>query len=200
MKRALLLFSSFLLFISLSACGSNEQSPSENSMDSGKPILSTVEINAGEERVLQGENTAHTKETPLPITEVMEFDQADASEEGMHSVKITIGDKVFPAMFYNNESAKEIIEQMPFSLNMQDYLAQEKVTVLPFDIVDVSTESPNTIHSGELYLWSGNSLVLFYTTFTNAYSYVPIGYIEDITGLAEALGSGGVQIAFAINE
>lgn len=124
----------------------------------------------------------------------------DADENSMPAIEITVGSDVFVARFYDNESADAIAAQMPFSLDMGDYASQEKVTQLSFDLPDATTQTPDTVKSGELYLWSGNRLVLFYTTFSNSYSYVPIGYIEDAIGLAEALGSGNVQVAFAVND
>ena len=62
---------------------------------------------------------------------------------------------------------------------------------------NASTTTPDIIQSGELYLWSGNSLVLFYTTFSNSYNYVPIGYIEDVSGLTSALGGGNVTVIYS---
>ena len=96
-------------------------------------------------------------------------------EDGMIDIAITIGNQTFDAKFFNNESARTIIAEMPFSLDMNDYASQEKVTELSFSLPLASAETPATINAGEIYLWSGNSLVLFYTTFSNSYSYVPVG-------------------------
>lgn len=124
------------------------------------------------------------------------------SEEDKPNVKvrITIGEQVFTATLYDNPSAKAIAEQMPFTLDMDDYAGQEKVTQVSFDLPRASTQTPSAIRAGELYLWSGNSLVLFYTSFANSYSYVPIGAIDDTAGLTDALGSGSVSVAFHIED
>ncbi|MDL2220470.1 hypothetical protein LJC55_02255 [Eubacteriales bacterium OttesenSCG-928-N14] len=122
---------------------------------------------------------------------------ANHVENEMIDISITIGSRVFPAKFYNNASAQAIVAQMPFTLDMEDYAAQEKVVTLGFALPDAATQQPAYINTGELYLWSGNSLVLFYTTFANSYSYVPIGYIVDTTGMVDALGSSSVQVSFA---
>lgn len=124
--------------------------------------------------------------------ETMESDE-------MIAVSITVGNKAFSAKFYNNESAKSIASQMPLTLDMKDFSSQEKVTSLPFDLPSAGTHIPPTIRSGEIYLWSENQMVLFYTSLqTNIYNYVPIGYIEDTVGLAETLGSSSVVIKFSI--
>lgn len=116
----------------------------------------------------------------------------------MITVLVSAHGKAFSAKFHNNALAKAIASQMPFTLDMSDFLGQEKVASLRFDLPNATTETPSTIGPGEIYLWSENQLVLFYTTFSNSYSYVPIGYIEDVAGLIEALGSGSVAITFSL--
>ena len=119
------------------------------------------------------------------------------AENSMLNLTITVRDRTFTVKLYDNASARAILEQMPFTLEMDDYATQEKVVRLPFALPSASTETPARINSGDIYLWSGNNLVLFYTTFSNSYSYVPVGYIEDVTGLRDALGSGRVAITFS---
>lgn len=78
--------------------------------------------------------------------------------------------------------------------------SQEKVTDLTFALPSAVTETPATINAGDIYIWSDNNLVLFYTTFSNSYSYVPVGYIEDVTGLRDALGRGSAEVTFSTND
>lgn len=134
--------------------------------------------------------------TPSPgESEVMEQSvEADA----MPTVNIQVVDRNFTAIMYDNESARAIIGEMPFTLRMDDYASQEKVIGLTFDVPYSKTETPDKINAGDMYLWSGNNLVLFYTSFSNSYSYVPIGYITDVSGLADALGKGSVEVTFSI--
>lgn len=114
------------------------------------------------------------------------------------AVDITVGNERFAATFYDNETSRYLIAQMPFTLTMSDFNGQEKVSTLLKTPPSSTTENPASIHAGELYIWSGNRLVLFYTTFTNAYGgYIPLGYIEDTSGLKTALGSGDIEITFS---
>jgi len=124
----------------------------------------------------------------------------DWNKSSMIDVNITVGSQVFAARFYDNEPARAIVSAMPFTLEMDDYARQEKVTRLDITLPAAPAETPATINSGDIYLWSGNSLVLFYTTFSNSYSYVPAGYIVDVTGLTDALGKGSVTAVFQRGE
>lgn len=145
----------------------------------------------------QDETTSSSDdETTTEPSEADDQDDITAGSDGMLAVEITVDAAVFDAKLYDNESARAIIGQMPFSLDMDDYARQEKVTDLSFDLPSAVTETPSNINIGDIYLWSGNSLVLFYTSFSNSYSYVPVGYIENPTGLVAALGSGSVTVAF----
>lgn len=99
---------------------------------------------------------------------------------------------------YDNELSKAIVEEMPFTLTMNDYASQEKVSDLPFSLPSVQTEVPETIHAGDIYIWSGNKLVIFYTTFSNDYRYVPVGRITEIIELRNAIAGNRVEVTFSI--
>ncbi|HCX62883.1 MAG TPA: hypothetical protein DHU59_10645 [Clostridiales bacterium] len=110
----------------------------------------------------------------------------------MQTVNIHAGDKNFTVVMYDNDSAHTIAQEMPFTLNMDDFASQEKVTKLSFDLPSTSTVVPAAINAGDIYLWSGNNLVLFYTTFSNSYSYVPIGYITEWTDCYRRIGNTSI--------
>ena len=83
---------------------------------------------------------------------------------------------------------------------MSELNGREKYYHLPENLPAKLTETPATIRTGEIMLWSSNSLVLFYNTFSNSYGgYVKLGYVEDVTGFAAALGSGSVPVTFDID-
>ena len=41
-------------------------------------------------------------------------------------------------------------------------------------------------------------IVVFYDTFPNSYSYTRLGYIEETSGLENAVGKGGIDISFKL--
>ncbi|PWJ51491.1 cyclophilin-like fold protein [Faecalicatena contorta] len=169
---------SIICVIALAGCSGNS-SPSESSVSTG-------------------ETSSTPPPTPTPSSDPAESQAPEEFQEDdtMSTVNIQVGNKNFTAIMYDNESAQAIFQEMPFTLEMNDYASQEKVAELTFDLPSAVTETPAAINAGDMYLWSGNNLVLFYTTFSNSYSYVPVGYIEDITGLQDALGSGSVEVTF----
>ena len=126
---------------------------------------------------------------------------AFAEEANMTAVDITIGDKVFQAQFFDNETAQAFLDQMPMTLEMSDLHRNEKFHDLPENLPVASTEQPDRMQAGEIMLWSGNTIVLFYESFSNSFGgYVKLGRIEDVTGLAEAVGTGSVSVTYSISE
>lgn len=146
-----------------------------------------------------------TSSMPEPVESANVITQTESElienlddDEGMITIKISVGDKDFTAKFYDNETSRAVINNMPFTIDMSDFNGQEKVATLLETPPSSNTEKPETIHAGELYIWSGNNLVLFYTTFSNSYGgYVKLGTIENVTDLVSALGSGDVTITFS---
>ena len=114
-------------------------------------------------------------------------------------ITITVGDKSFTAVLYDNKTADELYSRLPLTLNMSELNGNEKY--YNFD-KSFSTDSKIAGHIsvGDLKLYGDDCLVLFYDSFTSGYSYTNIGYIEDTNGLAEALGSGNVTVEFSTGE
>lgn len=108
---------------------------------------------------------------------------------------IQIGDKSFTADLYDNASAHALLERLPLSLTMDELNGNEKYYYFSEEF-PVSEERVEDIKAGDIMLYGPDCLVLFYESFPTSYSYTRIGCTEDITGLADALGSGSVQVVF----
>lgn len=125
----------------------------------------------------------------------------DDKDKKMINAKIVIGNKVFPAKLFDNETTQALVSKLPMTVNMTELNGREKYYHLPEKLPAKSTEAPATIHAGEIMCWSSYSLVLFYNTFSNSYGdYVRLGYIENISELKEVLGKGDVQVAFEVSK
>ncbi|MBB6130832.1 cyclophilin-like fold protein [Mucilaginibacter lappiensis] len=112
-------------------------------------------------------------------------------------MKIKIGSKTFTATLNDSEAAKAFKAMLPLSLKMDDINSNEK----KYDFQKAlpgNSRNPGNINTGDLMLWSGNTLVLFYKSFSTHYSYVKLGRIDDPSGLADALGTGSVTITYEL--
>lgn len=123
------------------------------------------------------------------------------SKENVLKMRVKVGDRIFTAKLYDNETSQALLARLPMTVNMTELHGQEKYYNLPENLPAKAIEAPEIIHAGEIMRWSTNCLVLFYTTYNNSYSgYVKIGYIEDVDGLKEAVGKGNVQVTFMEGE
>ena len=57
-------------------------------------------------------------------------------------------------------------------------------------------EKVGHISEGDIMLYGDSCLVVFYESLDTKYTHTKIGHIDDTPGLADALGTGGVEITF----
>lgn len=115
----------------------------------------------------------------------------------MSEIKITILGREFKARLNHCAAAQALCYQMPMTLAMDELNGNEKYCYLK-EKLPTRSECPNFITAGNLMLFGGSCLVLFYKSFTTAYDYTVLGVIENPEGLAEAAGSGPVEVEFAV--
>lgn len=122
----------------------------------------------------------------------------EETEEAMaEKMTLQIGDSTFTAALESNAAVDALVEMMndaPVTIQMSDYSGFEKVgslgTSLPSD------DSRTTTHAGDIVLYNGNQIVIFYGS--NSWSYTRIGKVDDLAGWEDALGSGDVTVTFAL--
>ena len=113
------------------------------------------------------------------------------------NMNVQVGDVVFSATLEKNEAVDAFVEMMqenPVVIQMSDYSGFEKVGSLGTSLP--SSNSQTTTHAGDIVLYNGNQIVIFYGS--NSWSYTRLGHIDDLTGWEEALGSGDVTVAFSL--
>lgn len=113
-------------------------------------------------------------------------------------MKITIGTAVFTATLYDNPSANAFKAKLPLTINMTELNGNEKYYDLPNGLPTNASAGEN-IKVGDLMLYGNNTLVLFYKHFNTSYSYTKLGYVDNPTELASALGKGNVVVKFENN-
>ena len=120
---------------------------------------------------------------------------ACGEENAVMNMNVQVGDTIFSAVLEENVAVSALVDMMresPVVLQMSDYSGFEKVgplgTSLPVD------NSQTTTHAGDIVLYNGNQIVIFYGS--NSWSYTRLGHIDDLTGWEEALGNGDVTVTF----
>ncbi len=114
-----------------------------------------------------------------------------------YKIKITANSQTFTATLFANNSAKAFKEMLPLTLNMIELNSNEKYYDLPNNL-PTNSFNLGTIKNGDLMLYGSKTLVLFYKSFPTSYSYTKLGTVDDVTGLASALGSGNVSVRFEL--
>jgi hypothetical protein len=129
---------------------------------------------------------------------VSQTQESNKNAESENTISITIGDKEYLAVLYDNETAKEFQEKLPFTAEMEELNGNEKYYYYP-DEFSTNTEYPGSINKGDIMLYGNNCIVVFYESFSTSYGYTKIGYIEDASDLDETVGSGNVEVTFNTN-
>jgi hypothetical protein len=117
--------------------------------------------------------------------------------ESMTTINIQIGSKIFTAKLFDNVSSQALMAKMPMTITMSELNGNEKYYTMQKRL-PTNSQQVRTITTGDLMLYGSDTLVLFYKNFTTSYSYTRLGYLEDVSGLANALGSGSVQVTFSL--
>lgn len=185
MKRCIAMALSAFLLITSGACGRQPISPS---VAGTPPVMeSPSAAPKNDSAQSQGNNEQPT-----------EPEQSESNED-MTSIIISTGNAVFSAKLYDNGTAKAFLARLPITLNMSELNGNEKYYYLT-EGLPADSQQVGSINAGDLMLYGSDCLVLFYESFTTLYSYTKIGNIENVTGLADALGDGSAEVTFSVSE
>ncbi len=106
---------------------------------------------------------------------------------------VTINEHRFEAKLETNKATQELVKKLPITITLQDYSGFEKVGDLGFHLPTSNTSY--TTKSGDIMLYNGNQIVVFYGS--NTWSYTKLAHVSDLEGWKEALGSKDVTITFS---
>lgn len=119
----------------------------------------------------------------------------NVTENFDNTITVKIGNKSFSAKLYNNDTAKAFADMLPLTLDMNELNGNEKYFNLNKPLPNES-EDVAKINSGDIMLYGSDCIVLFYDSFSTNYTYTKVGYIENPTDLAKAVGSEDITITF----
>ena len=80
----------------------------------------------------------------------------------------------------DTEAARQLkarVKEAPVEINLNDYGGFEKVGTLPWSLPTANRQLTTT--SGDIMLYQGNNIVIFYGT--NSWSYTPLGNLIDMS-------------------
>ena len=138
------------------------------------------------------------------VTSSSENVDVESSEDEMEvretAMTMTIGDTKVNVDWEANSSVdalKELVSSGPLSIDMSMYGGFEQVGSIGQSLPREDTQT--TTASGDIVLYSGNQLVVFYGS--NSWAYTRLGHISDKTDaeIEALLSKGDVTITLSIN-
>ena len=204
MKKVSLAVAVICLICVLTGCGKSV--PKEEPPQSF-PNIKSAEVSAGTESEGQSDEIQSAAEENRGISteqeerEQIQSEQTEGNgvESEEMSILMKIDDEVVTVTWEDNESVAalaELLREQPMSIQMSMYGGFEQVgsfgTSLPRD------DEQTTTQAGDIVLYSGNQMVVFYGS--NSWAYTRLGRITDKSAeeLEELLGSGDVTITLEL--
>ncbi len=131
------------------------------------------------------------------LTFMLFFINCNAFGDNMQNIIITIENKKYEAILYDNSTTKELIKKFPITITMSDLNGNEKYYNFSKSF-PTSSENVANINKGDIMLFGDNCLVIFYKSFSTRYRYTKLGYIKNTEDLENSLGKGDISITFEI--
>lgn len=133
-----------------------------------------------------------------------QLDIRTENDDNMESnkLRLTVEDRSFTATLIENsstEALKQRLAQGSVSIRMADYGDMEKVGSLGFSLPASDTQT--TTSPGDLILYQGNPLVVFYGT--NTWSYTRLDKVDGVSAREQMLdlsgGKGDVTVTLSLD-
>lgn len=99
------------------------------------------------------------------------------------------------AVLEDNPATRQLMAKIPMTLDMEELNGNEKYYQFA-ESFPAADEEAGQIHAGDIMLFAGHYVVIFYKDFPSQYRYTRLGHIENPQGLAEALGTGKAMVSF----
>ena len=131
------------------------------------------------------------------LTFMLFFINCNAFGDNMQNIIITIKNKKYEAILYDNSTTKELIKKIPITITMSDLNGNEKYYNFSKSF-STSSENVANINKGDIMLFGDNCLVIFYKSFSTRYRYTKLGYIKNLEDLENSLGKGDIEITFIL--
>ena len=180
------------MMLSISACSDEGKASNEDqNMKSVTSQSENVDVESSENNLMSDSTVADSVE---------ETASSDETEIGETTMTMTIGDTKVNVDWEANSSVdalKELVSSGPLSIDMSMYGGFEQVGSIGQSLP--REDKQTTTAFGDIVLYSGNQLVVFYGS--NSWAYTRLGHISDKTDaeIEALLSKGDVTITLSIN-
>ena len=193
-KKTIALLLIATIVFALSACGAPN---SQVSQQGTNPVTeSETTQTQAEQSPSEAENHDNVVGTDTPDSEKISDASEETAEEATVSVlKMKINGQELTVIWEENESVdalSSLASDSPVTVEMSMYGGFEQVgplgTSIPRDDVQTTTQA------GDIVLYSGNQIVVFYGS--NSWAYTRLGKIDGLSSseLTDLLGNGAVEL------
>lgn len=119
--------------------------------------------------------------------------------QSQNKINITIDGKTMAATLADNAATKALVEKLtegPFTISMRNYGGFEKVGELPWTLP--SSDTRITTKPGDIMLYTGDNMVIFYGN--NTWEYTPLGTLEtdDPAEISDFVGDGPKEVTVSL--
>ena len=162
-----------------------------------QPATTAAEQTTGTETTKAIEETTYLQEE---VTQAQNDEPSEHADEISVDLQMTIGNTPVSVDWEDNEAAealKDLCRNQPLTIQMSMYGGFEQVgpigTALPHNDVQTTTSA------GDIVLYSGDQMVVFYSS--NSWAYTRLGHITDKSAedMAELLSNGDTVITISLS-
>ena len=184
-----------IIAVAFSACGkTGTPEPDAVSTEAVSSKGSTQEETIGITEVPENESESNVNEDQIQ-TEDLETETEDTEK----MLQMKINGTVVNVLWEENESVDALMDlckDSPLEIQMSMYGGFEQVGPLGRNLP--RNDSQTTTSAGDIVLYSGDQIVVFYGS--NSWSYTRLGHItdQDNEGMAALLGNGDVTITISM--
>ena len=124
-----------------------------------------------------------------------ESSRAEQKNASAVTIKLNISQQEYTAVLEDNPAVRQLMSKLPMTLEMEELNGNEKYYQFA-ESFPAADEDIGQIHAGDIMLFAGHYVVIFYKDFPSQYRYTRLGHIDNPQGLAEALGPGKAVVSF----
>lgn len=115
----------------------------------------------------------------------------ETEAHGTGEASLRVGGKAYALQWADTKAATELRQQLPLAKTFTELHGNEKYYKLSQRLT-AADEDVREIHKGDVMLFDGQYVVVFYQDFQTTYRYTRLGHVEAADDLDVALGAGNV--------